>query len=39
MYTWHILMTESVIQPKRNRDRPKKYHNDEHKRLAYNRQI
>ena len=32
-------MTENVIQPKRSRGRPKKYHNNEDKRLAYNRQI
>ena len=32
-------MTENVIQLKRRRGRPKKYHNDEDKRLAYNRQI
>ena len=32
-------MTENVIQPKRNHGRPKKYHNDEDRRLAYNRQI
>ena len=32
-------MTENVIQPKRSRDRSKKYHNDEDKRLAYNIQI
>ena len=32
-------MTENVIQPKRGRGRPKKCHNDEDKRLAYNRQI
>ena len=32
-------MTENVIQPKRSRGRPKKYYNDEDKRLAYNRQI
>ena len=31
-------MTENVIQPKRSRGRLKKYHNDEDKRLAYNRQ-
>ena len=30
-------MTENVIQPKRNRGRAKKYHNDEDKKLAYNR--
>ena len=32
-------MTENVIQPKRSRSRPKKYYNDEDKRLTYNRQI
>ena len=32
-------MTKNVIQPKRNRGGPKKYHDDEDKRLAYNRQI
>ena len=32
-------MTENVIQPKCSRGRPKKYHNDEHKRPANNRQI
>ena len=32
-------MTKNVIQPKRSHGRPKKYHNDEDKRLAYNRQI
>ena len=32
-------MTENVIQLKRSRGRPKKYHNDEDKRLAYYRQI
>ena len=32
-------MTENVIQPKRSRGRPKKYHNAEDKRPAYNRQI
>ena len=34
-----MIMTENVIQPKRSRGRLKKYHNDENKRLAYNRQI
>ena len=32
-------MTKNVIQPKRSHGRPKKYHNDEDKRLACNRQI
>ena len=32
-------MTENVIQPERSCGRPKKYYNDEDKRLAYNRQI
>ena len=32
-------MTENVIQPKRSHGKPKKYHNDEDKRLAYNRKI
>ena len=32
-------MTENISQPKRNRCRPKKYHNDEDRRLAYNVQI
>ena len=31
-------MTENVIQPKRSRGRPKKYHNNEDKILIYNRQ-
>ena len=34
-----MIMTENIIRPKRSRGRPKKYHNDEDKRLAYNRQI
>ena len=34
-----IIMTENVTQPKCPRGRPKKYHNDEDKKLAYNRQI
>ena len=32
-------MTENVIQSKCSSGRPKKYHNDEDKRLAHNRQI
>ena len=32
-------MTENVIQPKRSHGKPKKYHNDKDKKLAYNRQI
>ena len=32
-------MTEDVILPKRSRGRPKKYHNDEDRILAYYRQI
>ena len=32
-------MTENVIEPKRSRGRPMKYHNEEFRRLAYSRQI
>ena len=32
-------MTEHLIQPKRSRGRPRKYHNDKDGRLAYNKQI
>ena len=32
-------MTENLIQPKRSRGTPKKYHDNEDKRLAYNREI
>ena len=32
-------MTKNVIQPKRNRGRPKKYHNDEDRRAAYSIKI
>ena len=39
IYIQYLIMTGNVIQQKRNRGKPKKYHNDEDRRLAYNVQL